>query len=148
MDWEDYYLTTKSYLLHDIYEIEMNYPITHIIGIEAIIPYNHDEAVVVNSISYELPASGKPADVILDNSTFMRSKKVDWMQAELIYQNARTNEFFTKLTDIYNNSYDVEMELLKNDFTGKSAYAFNFITYTKVNTDNIDKAMDLFYNLY
>ena len=130
MDWEAYYFSCPQYSLHRLYNIM--YPIAEVVGIEAILPYNQSEPIVSKVHKYELPVPGsqcKPHDVILDASSFMRSKKANYYQAELIYRNFRTNEYYTCLTEIYDNMYDVEVNLLQNDFHEKVAYSLYFYTY-------------------
>ncbi len=141
MDWEGYYLNSQNDSLHELYDIMPAY-IFEIIGREVVLPYKCDIPIVADVCKYELPATGKPHDVILDNTTFMRSKVADFYQAEFIYKNFKTDEYFTKVTEVYDNCYDVEVELLTNDFANKHSYALYFFTFRRVVMDNFDEAMD------
>ena len=112
-------------------------------GQEVILPAGYTDPVVVDMMAYELPVAKRPHDAILNNVDFMRSKKVDFYQAELIYKNFNTGEYFTKLTEIHDNSYDVEIELIRNDFSEKETCTLTFFTFRKAIPEYFDKAMDV-----
>ena len=104
-------------------------PIAEIISTEVILPHDHIDPVLAMVIKFELPASGKPHDVILDASEFMRSKKADYYQAELVYRHFRTNEYHSVLTDIHPDEYSVEIELLSNNFREMCADSLYFYVF-------------------